>query len=143
MKKIKYLIPLLLIMFAGCEDQKPDGVIAEDKYVTVFAELIVVDQITDNQLGPISKQQLIDEVYEKHNLTEDEFRISHTYYQQQPEAQVQLVKRVEEFILSERDTIQALLREHQDEELRKRREIADSLDALSQISDTLNQEPDN
>ncbi len=138
MKKLKHLIPLLLILFAACGQGKPKGVIAEDKYVVVFAELLVVEQISDNQLGPINRQHLIDEIYKKHNVTEEQFRVSHNYYQQHPEAQVQRVDRIDEFISSERDTIQAKLRLHQDEELRKQR-IADSLKALDQVD----QESDN
>lgn len=139
MKKLKFLVPLLLIIFAACEEEKPDGVMAEDTYIAVFAELLVVDQIDDNQLGPVNRQHLVDEIYEKYNVTEEEFRESHNYYQQQPESQVERVDRIEEFISSDRDSIQSSLREYQDEQVRKDRARTDSLDALGQD----NEESDN
>lgn len=130
-----FILPLLFIAFSACKDENPNGVMSEDQYIVVFSELLVVDQITDNQLGPVNKQHLVDEIYEKHNVTEEEFRISHNYYQQDPENQVRRVKMIEEFISSERDTIQAALRRHQDEKIQRERARADSLDALNQKSD--------
>lgn len=137
---LKSLFPLLLlIIFTACGDEKPDDVMEEDKYVTVFSELLVVNQLTDEQLGSEDRQQLVDEIYEKHNTSEEEFRASHTYYQRQPEEQLQRLDLIEERISSDRDSIQASLREYQDEEIRKQRARADSLDTLDQE----NQDSDN
>lgn len=126
MKTIKYLLPLLLMIFVACEDELPEGVLAEDTYTAMFAELLVVDQIPDNQLGSVNKQHLIDEIYEEYNATEEEFRISHDYYQRQPESQLQRIDKIQELVTTERDTLQVLLREFEDEKRAK----ADSLEAL-------------
>lgn len=140
MKKLKTLLPLLLlIIFTACGDEKPEDVMEEDIYVTVFSELLVVNQLSDEQLDDANRQDLVDDIYEKYNTSEEEFKASHLYYQKQPEEQLKRLDVIEEMISAERDTIQASLREYQDEELRKQRAEADSLDALDQE----NQEPDN
>ncbi|MEX0662515.1 MAG: DUF4296 domain-containing protein [Balneolaceae bacterium] len=135
MKTLKYLLPLLLLIFAACEDELPEGVLAEDTYTALFSELLVVDRISDNQLGSVNRQHLIDEIYEEHNATEEEFRISHHYYQQQPERQLQRIDEIHEFVSSERDTIQASLRKYEDDIRARERAEADSLEALDQESD--------
>lgn len=133
MKKLKTLFPLLLlIIFTACGDEKPEDVMEEDKYVAVFSELLVVNQLSDEQLGDANRQHLVDDIYEKYNTSEEEFRASHLYYQKQPEEQLQRLDVIEEIVSAERDTIQASLREYQDEELRKQRAEADSLKALEQ-----------
>jgi len=135
MKTLNYFVPLLLFMVVACNDNKPEGLLSEDTYIAVFSELLVINQISDSQLGSVNRAYLIENIYEKYNTTEEQFRISHEHYQKDPEKQVLRVDKVEDFITSERDTIQAKLRKHQNEMLDRERARADSLDAINQESD--------
>lgn len=123
------ILLLLTLLFFGvsCTDKEaPPDLIAENRYVEVFSHLVVINQITDEQLGEASRDSLIEQVFEEKGVSRDQFNRSHHYYQRQPDRQLNRIARVEEKIKRERDDFQDRLNE-------KRRVQADS----TVVSDTL------
>jgi len=108
--------PVLLILLSAmmlavsCGDpDAPKDLIEEDQYVKIFAELVVLNQLTDDQLGPVSREYLSDQIFEDYSVTEEQFDRSHKYYQRNPEQQLERVERVNEIITDERDRFQERL----------------------------------
>jgi len=124
-----HILLLLPLLFAGvsCTDKEvPPDLIAEDRYVEIFTHLVVINQISDDQLEEASRDSLIEHIFDQKGVTRDQFNRSHHYYQRQPERQLTRIARVEEKIKDERDDFQERLNE-------KRRVITDT----TAVSDTL------
>lgn len=84
------LIPLLLILLGSCSDnpQKPNNLIGEDKYITLLVELQLVRTYDQNaNVDSLTVDSLTSEVFEKYDITGEQFRKSHKYYQQFPKEQ--------------------------------------------------------
>jgi hypothetical protein len=127
-RKFCYLLVLPFIFLSvSCSDSEaPKDLIPENRYVDIFSQLVVINQITDEQLGEVSRDSLITQVFEQQGVSRDQFNRSHQYYQRQPDRQLQRVKRVEEKLKNERDEFQERLNE-------KRRAIRDT----AAVTDTL------
>lgn len=113
MIRSKYIL-FVLLLFTGisCTDiEEPRDLISEDKYVEIFSQLVVINQINDEQLEEASRDSLIVHVFEEKGITRDQFNRSHHYYQRHPDRQLNRIKRVEEKIKSERDEFQERLNE--------------------------------
>ncbi|CAN5388833.1 hypothetical protein BH23BAC3_BH23BAC3_31620 [soil metagenome] len=123
---ILLLVPLLFVGVSCTDKEAPPGLIAEDRYVEIFTHLVVINQITDDQLGEASRDSLIELVFEQNAVSRDQFNRSHHYYQRQPDRQLERIARVEEKIKLERDDFQERLYE-------KRRVKTDT----TAVSDTL------
>lgn len=120
----RFLFSLLLIIpiaLTSCGDPTaPEDLLEEDRYISVFSELLVINQLNDEQLGPISREYLQDQVFEEYNVTREQFEQTHRYFQQQPERHIQRLDKIEEVFTEERDRLQERLNE-------ERKKIADSL----------------
>ncbi len=86
-----------LLLLSGCSgDQKPDDLIAEQTYIKLMAELQLTKAYWDIlPADSLAADSLRREVYEKYDITEERFKLSHRYYQQQP---VEQQRRIEEAI---------------------------------------------
>jgi len=107
-------ILFVLLLFTGisCNDNETTkDLISEDRYVEIFSQLVVINQIPDEQLEEASRDSMIDRVFEQKDVTRDQFNRSHNYYQRQPDRQIHRIARVEEKIKSERDEFQERLNE--------------------------------
>lgn len=116
-----------LIAISSCGDPTASGdLLEEDRYLSVFSELLVINQLNEEQLGPVSREYLKEQVFEEYDVTREQFERTHRYFQQQPERQLQRLNKVEEIFTEERDRLQERLNE-------ERKKIADSLS----VPDTL------
>lgn len=116
-----------LIAISSCGDPTASGdLLEEDLYLSVFSELLVINQLNEEQLGPVSREYLKEQVFEEYDVTREQFERTHRYFQQQPERQLQRLNKVEEIFTEERDRLQERLNE-------ERKKIADSLS----VPDTL------
>lgn len=79
----------------------------EDQYIDLFAELSVLNQLRDEQIEGISRDYLREQIFERHNTTEEIFRVSHNYYQRDAEKQTERIELVVKKVEKERDLIQA------------------------------------
>lgn len=116
-----------LLLFYSCGDPTaPEDILEEDRYISVFTELVVINQLDDEQLDGVSRDYLKEQVLEEYNITQEQFELSHQYYQQQPDQQIQRLDKIEESLKEERDVLQDRLN-------RDRKRLTDSL----AVSDTL------
>ncbi len=110
MKASKIYITGILILSAfmlSCTDSKPENLMPEDQYIDLFAELSVLNQLRDEQIEGISRDYLREQIFERHNTTEEIFRVSHNYYQRDAEKQTERIELVVKKVEKERDLIQA------------------------------------
>lgn len=108
---IMLIMPLLFVGVSCTDKEAPPDLIAEDRYLEIFSHLVVINQITDEQLGEASRDSLVQQVFEQNAVTRDQFNRSHHYYQRQPDHQLARIARVEEKLKHERDEFQARLDE--------------------------------
>lgn len=81
---------ILCLLLSGClmgKDSPPD-LIKEDTYINLMVEMQLV-KILQESVPPDSNvtDSLIPKVFEKYNVTKEQFKRSHNYYQQQISAQ--------------------------------------------------------
>jgi len=127
-----FLIFLALILISCSDPTAPEDLLDENRYVSVFSELLMINQIDEQQLNGVSRNYLKEQVFEEYDVTREQFERTHKYFQQQPEQQLQRLSKIEESLTQERDRFQDRLNED-------RKQLADTLavpDSLS-VSDTL------
>lgn len=100
-------ILILSVFMLSCTDSKPENLMPEDQYIDLFAELSVLNQLRDEQIEGISRDYLREQIFERHNTTEEIFRVSHNYYQRDAEKQTERIELVVKKVEKERDLIQA------------------------------------
>ena len=131
MKVKPIVIPLILfaLLVSSCGNTTaPEDLLEEDRYIDVFSELLVVNQMEEEQLDGVSRDYLKEQVFEEYNVTQKQFEQSHRYYQKQPDEQLRRLDKIEKQLTDQREMFQDRL----DEE---RKQLADSLigsDTLSQ-----------
>jgi DNA-binding ferritin-like protein len=98
----------------GCssESSPPDELIDEQTYEQMFMEFAIINQLDQRLLQKTSQEQLRQLVYEHYNVTEEEFRISHEYYERQIDDQLERVKEMSRTLRTERDSLLAIEREY-------------------------------
>lgn len=111
MRKVLFVIVAGLI-FWGCEPESsaPDEIINEETYERMFIEFAIINQLDQQLLNNISQEELRSKVYESYGVSEDEFRISHEYYERNIEEQIERVKEINKILREERDSIQVIQR---------------------------------
>lgn len=84
-----FLLGLTIALFSGCEaDQKPRNLVPEDTYVRLLAEMQLVQTYAKKQnLDSLGVDSMIRDVFAHYRLSREQFRQSHAYYREQPEAQ--------------------------------------------------------
>jgi len=107
----------------GCKENKPEYLIEEDTYILMFAELAIIDQYDPNLLKYRTKEDIRDLVYQKYNVSKEDFRRSHEYYEENIDAQLNRLAKVNLILREERDEVDILERKLKD----KNRLTADSL----------------
>lgn len=106
---ILFIFLLFPVMLVSCNHDKPDNLIEEEIYLDMFAELIIVNQLRDAQLNEVSRDSLIELVYDKYNYSAETFRESHNYYQRDAEKQIERLEKVTKRLESERYLIELYL----------------------------------
>lgn len=124
-----FLMFTTLVLSSCGNTTAPEDILEEDRYVSVFTELVVINQLNEEQLDSLSRDYLKEQVFEEHDVSREQFERTHQYFQQQPDQQIQRLDRIEETLTTERDSLQDWLN-------RDRKRLTDSL----AVSDTL-QEP--
>jgi len=78
-------LALLVFYTAGCnQNSSPSAVIGEDKYIDLMVELqLFRAYIRTVPADSSTIDSLQAEIYNKYNVTQEEFRKSHEYYQEQ------------------------------------------------------------
>ncbi len=116
------------LLFSSCgEPTAPENLLEEDRYIAVFTELVVVNQIEEENLDGVSREYLKEQIFEEFGVTKEQFEQSHRYYQQNPEEHIRRLDKIEDILTEQRDRFQDRLNED-------RKQIADSLTAADSIS---------
>lgn len=83
MKTKKYITQLLLIIvgfiFFSCGD---GGRISEDKFVDLYTDIVIAQESGRSSYEEMREVRL--ELYKKYNITEDEYKLTLDYYNQDP-----------------------------------------------------------
>jgi hypothetical protein len=110
-----FIAVILLITTFGCssESSPPDELIDEQTYEQMFMEFAIINQLDQRLLQKNSQDNLRQIVYEHYNVTEEEFRISHEYYESQVDAQLERVKEMSRTLRTERDSLLAIQRQYE------------------------------
>ncbi|MDX1641131.1 MAG: DUF4296 domain-containing protein [Balneolaceae bacterium] len=112
MKKILFILFAgLIIVSCKPESSAPDELIDEETYERMFAEFAIINQLDEQLLSYTSREELRNKVYEHYGVTEEEFRISHEYYEQNIDAQLERVQEITKMLRAERDTAQVIQRQ--------------------------------
>lgn len=114
MKKLFFTI-ILLITVVGCssDSNPPDELIDEETYQQMFMEFTIINQLDERILQEKSQEDFRQMVYEHYNVTEEEFRISHEYYEQQVDEQLDRVRDMSKILRAERDSLLTIEREYE------------------------------
>jgi len=124
-KKICFAL-VLIITAVSCSSNSspPDELIDEETYKQMFMEFAIINQLDQQLLQNTSRKELRQIVYSHYGVTEEEFRISHEYYEQQVENQIERVREMSKILRAERDSVLVVDRKYQELESQ---EQADSL----------------
>ncbi|MEA3505856.1 MAG: DUF4296 domain-containing protein [Bacteroidota bacterium] len=86
---------LLVVVLLGCSDSKdnvlPTGVLKSDKMTEIFTDMQLVEAVLVKKRGKgididAITEKYYDVLFEKYDITKDEFDSSVTYYQKNPDA---------------------------------------------------------
>lgn len=114
MKKLAFVVVLLItILSCSSESSPPNELIDEETYQQMFMEFAIINQLDQQLLQETSRDELRDLVYEHYNITEQQFRISHEYYEQQVDQQLERVKEMSKTLRAERDSLLAIEDEYE------------------------------
>lgn len=109
---MRYILIAFLLFLINCSDTTaPEDLLEEDCYINVFSELVVINQVNDEQLGSVSRDSLREQVYEKYEVSPEQFNRSHQFYQQQPDKQLERINKIEGIFEEERERFQERLNE--------------------------------
>lgn len=105
---------LLAVLAAGCsgEPAPPDDLLNEDTYIDLVVEMKML-QSYEKHLDPDSTavDSLQRVIFQTYGTTEQQFRKSHRYYQQQAEAQreriIQAIEQLRKDYIGARDTLRS------------------------------------
>lgn len=106
------LILISVIVFAGCEPTPPQKLIDEETYKRMFIEFAIINQLDQQLMKDTTEQRLRNKVYEQYQVTPEEFRISHQYYQQNIDEQLERLEEINLLLRSERDTLVGIERKY-------------------------------
>lgn len=132
MKRLLAIIFLpLILMLSACSGE--DEIMEEELYMNIVAEFSIINQMDDSAFRDLSREEKREAIYEHFGVTEEEFRISHDYYQSDVATQLTRMEAVAAMLRAERDSIQDAEREFRQKlELLKREQeqAADSLETV-------------
>lgn len=105
MKYLPVIFLLLVATLVACDDPVPPDLISEETYKRMFIEFTIINQYDELLLQGRSREELRNMVYEHYNVTPDEFRNSHRYYESNIERQLKRIDEINLMMRAERDTL--------------------------------------
>lgn len=110
---VKYFLflSLLTISLSGClkpeKAPRPKNLISEQNYIDLLVEMQHINTYKNVQPDSISADSLKDLVYQKFDITEQQYLDSHTYYQQNTKRQLERIDEAIRQLEQEQQYIQA------------------------------------
>lgn len=118
-----FFLLFTLMAFSSCTDEKSKMLISEETYKHVFIELAIVTHLDTKLLANTSKEELIDQIYDHYNITPEQFRYTHDYFEKDIQKQAKRMEQILVMLREERERVDAFEQEYN----RKKYESADSL----------------
>jgi hypothetical protein len=90
---MKKLIPFLLILLAGCKQPLPDipsDVLPTEKMVKIIADMHIADAVAETKKAQEGKDNVAltneyyKQIYKIHNVSEEDFKRSYKFYEDNP-----------------------------------------------------------
>lgn len=105
------LLGLILTFSYSCigpeEIPEPENLLSEDIYIDLLVEFQHVITYRNAKPDSVNTDSLTALIYEKYQVTEDEFLVSHEYYQKQVKEQVDRVDKALQRLKAEEDQLKA------------------------------------
>lgn len=105
MKAILFVSLFLTVIAVACTSRAPDQLIDEETYKRMFIEFAIVNQMDSTLLNYRERSELHRRIYEHYNVTEEQFSVSHEYYELDVDGQIQRINEITEMLQGERDPI--------------------------------------
>lgn len=107
MIRFLFIILISTIVLSGCnfESEKPEGLIEEPVYIDLLTEVFLVQSIAALQDSSEKEDSLYTALFNRYEISRDQFDRSHEYYQRQGEAQVARTDTIRERLRSEREAM--------------------------------------
>ncbi|MEQ8523535.1 DUF4296 domain-containing protein [Gracilimonas sp.] len=101
----------LVVTVFGClgpeETPKPDNLIDEQNYIDLLIEMQHISTYRDARIEDVNADSLKSLIYNKFNITEEQFLATHEYYQKQVDRQIKRVNEAIRQLENEEQYIQA------------------------------------
>lgn len=86
-----FLVLLTVLFLYSCketiEKEPPVNLIEESTYVNLYVELHLFNAMVEAVDTVMNQDSLLSALYKKYSINEDEFKVSHAYYQSQTQLQ--------------------------------------------------------
>ena len=105
MRPIAIILMGICFGLTGCSDPAPKELIPEETYKRMFIEFTIINQYDEHVLQEQTPEDIRRQVYDRYGVTAEEFRISHEYYEQDTEMQLQRIDEISKMMRAERDTL--------------------------------------
>ncbi|NBC65539.1 MAG: DUF4296 domain-containing protein [Bacteroidetes bacterium] len=112
--RLLHLVFGLTLLISCGHENPPRDVIPEEQYLEIYINLTLVNQLSDEQANDTTKDSLRQVVYGRYDTTEEQFKRSHQFYQQQAERQMQRIEEMNQRLTQTRDTLKARFDEQLD-----------------------------
>lgn len=107
MSKKLLILPLLFILACEQPSQAPVDLIQEDRYVEILTEMLMARQLSVMKQSDALEDSLLTVIYDKHQITSEQFQSSHLYYQADAAGQLKRVAKARENLRQEIRNINA------------------------------------
>lgn len=101
MSKKLLIFPLLLLLACDQQPKPPADLIQEDRYIEILTEMLMARQLSVMKKTDALEDSLITVIYEKHQITGEQFQSTHRYYQADAVNQLERVKKAREILKQE------------------------------------------
>lgn len=129
MKRLFFYLIVPAVALFSCSTSIPDNLLDEDTYINIFLELAILDQYDPLLLEREARDELQEEIFERYGITYEDFRVSHNYYEQSIQDQIQRTDRASQLLRAERDSIHQYENEYRNQkriqELAREQEAAE------------------
>lgn len=114
MKPVFKILILLsaLIQFSSCTEDKSELLINEETYKDVFLELIIANHLDTILLANTTHEELIDQIYDHYDVTPEQFRYTHDYFEQDIQKQANRMDQILIMLRMERERVDSLEHEY-------------------------------
>lgn len=112
-------IPILAgFIFLGCQSDpdKPEDLIKEPVYIDVLTEVFMAQSLAELKDITEKEDSLVNVVFDRYDVSQDQFERSHEYYQRQGEAQVVRTDTIRSILRNEREALMRARQEQREQE---------------------------